>query len=136
MSESINLGPQDSPFVGLRGSLPEDFRERVKYVSKMAQGVAVAGPDAIGKEIDVRYWLVHPTEKVDDHTGEVTPAERLILSDGNGLVISTSSGVALQAWNLIAGMLGDGPYDPPMRVALREGRARSGNKFTTLVAVD
>jgi len=136
MPDETTPAADHSPFVDLAGSLPEDTRKRVLYVSRMAQGESLAGPQALKKPIAVVEWLTHPTEKVDDHTGEVTPAVRLVLSDGKGFMISTSSPIALQAWMLIVGMLGKGPYDPPITVQLREGGREGKPKFTTLVAVD
>lgn len=136
MTDDTQAVSHDATPDDVLGSLPIDLRQRLRYVSQMSQGVALAGDAAINTPIDVRQWLVHPVELVDEHTGEVVSHQRLVLSDGADVRISTLSPSVVQAWGLVTRTLGDGPYDPPVRVEIREAKSRRGMAFRTLIVLD
>lgn len=118
------------------GSMPDDPRKRLTFLSRMAQGESLSGDEAIGVEIEVREWIAQPIELANEHTGEYEDRLRLVLSDGDGIQLSTCSPSAMQAWRLVVQALGNGPFNPPVKCVLRKGKSRKGLAFTTIVVLE
>lgn len=118
------------------GTLPNDPRERLAYISGLTGDEAVKGDDLPGQVFEAVSYLVHPVEMVDEHSGEVITHNRLVIRAADGLPYSTLSPHALQSWGMVVATLGHGPYDPPVPCEFREGKSRRGMKFRTLVVLN
>lgn len=124
-----------TPLDPVRGTLPVGQREMLAYISQMSQGETLDSDDMVGKEFPVKEWLIHPVELTDDHTGEVYTTSRLVLSDGQGHNLASCSSGVINSWSIVTNLIGNGPYDPPVVISLREGKSRKGLKFRTLVVL-
>lgn len=99
---------------------------------------AACGPDCIGFDPEsntvmaIKYFYAHRIRMVSDR-GEITEPVRCVLMDGNGDNRAfVSDGVAKDLADLIR-MFGLGPYDPPIRVKVRQIKTRKGFRMYTLV---
>lgn len=135
MGDSTQLVPAVEGVPAVRGTLPEGLRERLAYISQLSQGEALDSDDMIGREFAVKEWLIHPVELTDDHSGEVYTTSRIVLSDGEGHYLASCSSGVIGSWSIVTSLIGNGPYDPPVVVSLREGKSRKGLKFRTLVVL-
>lgn len=79
-------------------------------------------------EMDVAYFLVHPSERVNEETGEVADVLRTVLIDPSGKHIATTSEVVRRRMLSLIGHFGFGPWLPPVRVQIRSRRNRGNTR--------
>lgn len=86
-----------------------------------------------GRPFMVSYYAVMPGEKTDEQTGEVKQFIRLVLLDGKGGSMSTTSEVAPLRFRRVIELYGPGPWFPPLPIVLEEKRSRGkGRTFHSL----
>lgn len=90
--------------------------------------------DYRGSIVEVRDIIVSASEEEDPETGEVREVRRLILIDKHGFGRQTPSAAARRSLYRQISRLAKAPfhrippYDPPLQVAVREGKSTDGNK--------
>lgn len=77
----------------------------------------------------VKHWSAKPITLKSDDTGEMFRAVRLVLISPDGDTVSFASQGALKSWDLVRTVRGDGPYDPPLKIAMSKVNL-GGKKFT------
>lgn len=78
---------------------------------------------------EVRHWAAKPITLKSDDTGEMFRAVRLVLINPDGDTISFASQGALRSWDLVRTVRGEGPFDPPLKIAVSKV-SLGGKKFT------
>lgn len=83
--------------------------------------------------IDAKHWLIHPCEKVDESTGEVSRFARLVLIDPEGRTFATTSGVVMARLAQLVAYYGGRENWETVRLRVIERTAkRSGRRYHDL----
>jgi hypothetical protein len=100
--------------------------------------IAVSGPAAfrathkVGQPIDVQWYYCHWIERVDRETGEATLEPRLLLFGPDRQPIVSSGNAVREAFGQIIRFLGNGPWDPPIKIQLESVKGASGFDYHIL----
>ncbi len=88
--------------------------------------------DVLSRDLLVTHYLVHTVDLENVETGEITTCPRtvLVLEDG-GTVAFVSDGV-LDSLQFLLGIVGLGPWNPPLTLQVKQARTRRGWKVTRL----
>lgn len=71
-------------------------------------------------------WAVKKVAVKDANSGDTIPAVRLVLIDPDGETLAFVSMGAVLSLDMLRQLKGDGPYDPPIPVYVREIKTRQG----------
>lgn len=110
-----SFGPENDDFEDLLFSTEEDATKTPE------QFLDVPFP--------VKHWSAKPITLKSEDTGIDFRAVRLVLISPDSDTISFASIGALKSWDLVRTVRGDGPYDPPLRIAVSKVNL-GGKKFT------
>lgn len=88
-----------------------------------------------GAVINVVNYAAHPVRMVDENTGELVEAVRIILIDENGVNYdAVSQGVASSLQKILA-IVGPAPWEPALAMKMVTQKTRKGFKTNTLELV-
>lgn len=76
-------------------------------------------------EIAVSHYCCTPGARIDADTGEVVEFNRLVLFQPDGSTFVTTSVVAPHIMRRAISVYGAGPWNPPLRVMIRERKAKN-----------
>lgn len=80
----------------------------------------------------VRHWAAKKTELISERSGEATTAIRLVLVSPEGKTLAFTSAGAVDSWDLVRAVKGEGPYNPPLGVTVHPVTTRSGRTMLRL----
>lgn len=86
----------------------------------------------VGHVIDLIGYVAHVAELTNKETGECTRKLRVVLFLADGKTLSTMSAGCIRAIRYIAKQMGDGKWDPPVRVEIREHPLEGGKSYCDL----
>lgn len=92
------------------------------------------GRDQIGKTIAVKHWYLHEVDVRRDD-GSSVHCVRTVLIDPEGTCFGFVSDGIYQSLRLMVQHLGNGPYDPPILVAIRQQGLRGGRSMLSFEPV-
>lgn len=93
--------------------------------------------DFIGKQLEITDVVCHYVEMVDDNTGEVIQAPRVVFVDVNGETYQCISNGVLQSIKRIFPVVGMPSWkDEPLKLVVGQKKGRKGFKFLTLELVE
>lgn len=124
--------PED--MVKVWSSFPEGNAGTV--IAAMQGGSAAPFSEHIGKSFDVEHVIAHRVELVDEETGEVIEADRVILVAPDGAMVAGVSVGLKRGVQLLMSFFGLPPWKPALRVELRQVNTRKGRRTYTLVPID
>lgn len=104
-------------------------RDKAETPALITQALGAEVPplsQLIGKVMKLSAVITHPIEMTVEGTGELVPAVRMVLIDVKGDMFACVSMTALTAVGRILHMCGDGPWFPPLEVAVSQARTRKG----------
>lgn len=92
--------------------------------------------DHKGEVLEIVNFAAHPVSLVDENTGEVVNALRVILIDKKGINYdAVSQGIASSLQKIIA-IVGNAPWDAePLKIKVVEQKTRKGFKTNTIELV-
>jgi hypothetical protein len=88
--------------------------------------------DVLGKSFYLRNAFGHIVEMVNDQTGEVVPAARVVLETRTGKTLGFVSTGIVQSLNDVLRVFGDGPWDPSPLLTVIQEKTRKGRKTLLL----
>ncbi len=93
-----------------------DGDERQKFALQMlCLAASTAGDDALGREIAVKYWMVHEVDFENEETGEIVRTFRTVLvTPANETFSFVSQGVA-KGIQQVHATFGTKPLDPALK---------------------
>lgn len=101
-----------------------------------AYGETDLKPDQlIGREFQIKWALVRPSQVLDKETGELYSYDRVILYDETGTCVHFGSAGVVQSLAVLVACHGAGPWEPPLRVRLVQSSTRSGGRWYQLAYV-
>ena len=116
----------------MRHNFPADDPDEMWHLSSLASGPECnSGSDIIGQVIDMRYWLVHEVEIMDDD-GTLTRSVRTVLIAKNGAAYSFVSTGILRSLQMFLQCYGLGPYDDPRPVQVIQSDTKGGRRILHL----
>lgn len=86
------------------------------------------GETIVGKPIDLVYWYLHEVT-VTREDGSTMRAVRTVLVDDKGHFFGFVSDGVYQSLRLMIAAIGSGPYDPPQRVMVTQGKGKGSRRF-------
>lgn len=93
--------------------------------------------DFIGKQLEITDVVCHYVEMVDDNTGEVIQAPRMVFVDVKGETYQCISNGVLQSIKRIFPIVGMPSWkDEPLKLVVGQKKGRKGFKFLTLELVE
>lgn len=99
-------------------------------------GECLAGGDLIGANFWLGDYIAHPVQLTDPETAEVIDAIRIVLPQPDAPPIAFVSIGILKSIARLSWKEGrTPPFDPPLRVKLRQVSARGGRRTFKLVSV-
>lgn len=81
--------------------------------------------------VNVVHWYLHRQEMVNEKTGEATAPIRTVLLDDKGQAWAWMSGGVAKSVQTMVEAMGDGPYDPPLAINVKETTSRKGMRIIT-----
>jgi hypothetical protein len=111
-------------------TLPQATPEERAWVLSCIECECRAGADLIGQEMWIGDFVIHPVEKHDPETGEVTILRRLVLIQPDGPPISFASDGVLKSINRLVYVIGqEPPWEPPLKVKLKQRNIGNGRRM-------
>lgn len=111
-------------------TLPQDTPQLRAWILSLIECECTAGADMIGCDMYIGDFVVHPVEKHDPETGEVTILRRLVLVQPDGPPISFASDGVLKSINRLVYVMGrEPPWEPPVKVRLRQRNIGNGRRM-------
>jgi len=109
--------------------------ERQMLLEMAATGPdAASGSDLVGTTLDVVYWYAHRVS-IEGENGEVMEAPRVVLIQPDGSAVKFVSDGIFDALRMIVKYYGRRPFNPPLRMQIKEVKTRRGRKMLTLSPV-
>lgn len=91
--------------------------------------------DHKGEVIEMVNVAAHPVELVDENTGELVQSLRTVIIDKNGKNYdAVSQGIASSLQKIFA-IVGNAPFNPPLKIKVVEQKTRKGFKTNTIELV-
>jgi hypothetical protein len=120
--------PESAFYSSIKGT---DFNARKAVAAALTSSTPI--DESMGQTIQLVNFIVQPVDLVDDDSGEVTTAPRVILIDDEGKAYHATSVGLLSSVRNIVSVLGE-PSDWPEPVAVRveQQKGRNGFKFFTI----
>lgn len=91
--------------------------------------------DHLKEVIEVENIVAHPVQMVDEKTGEITDALRIVLVSPDGTTYSSVATGVLSSMQKIMGIIGSAPWTPALKIMPVEVKTRNGYKTITLSLV-
>ena len=91
--------------------------------------------DHLNKVIEVENFVAHPVQMVDDQTGEIIEALRIVLVTPTGETYASVANGVLSSIQKISGIIGSAPWTPALKLKAVEVKTRKGFKTMTLSLV-
>ena len=91
--------------------------------------------DHKGEVLGIVDIAAHPVSIVDENTGEVVEALRVVMIDKNGKNYDAVSQGIASSLNKIFSIVGQPSYNPPLRLKVVEQKTRKGFKTNTIELV-
>lgn len=115
-------------------SFPEEESGRVFELIQSSTGKLA---DLIGKEVAVQHIVAHSVELVDEDTGEVNDADRIVLVTPNGESYAcVSNGVRRSLQQIMALTNSMPPWDPAMVLSVKQVNTSRGRRTFILTPVN
>jgi hypothetical protein len=120
--------PDSAYYSSIKG---DDFSARLAIAAAITSSIPV--DESLGKTINLKNYVVQPVELINEDTGEVNTAPRVILIDDNGTAYhATSTGLLSSLRNMNAVLGEPNVWPQPVPVKVVEQKGRNGFKFFTL----
>lgn len=91
--------------------------------------------DHKGETLEIVDVACHPVTLLDENTGEVVNALRVILVDKNGKNYDAVSQGIVSSLQKVFAIVGQPSYDPPLKLKVVEQKTRKGFKTNTIELV-
>lgn len=92
--------------------------------------------EMIGETITVEHMIAHPTQLVDEETGEVRDLIRLVLVSPEGEGYHSMSGGVVESMKRLCQIVGQGSWtDEPLQLKIKQVTTKQGNRTFNLVLV-
>lgn len=111
-------------------------RAMKRLVLRAFSEATIPANDLIGKRFTMSRVLIHPVQFVDPETGEVIDAHRTVIQTGEDKLIAFVSAGIIKSIGLICMMEGQGPWDPPLVVELRQTALKNARRMFSLDLID
>ena len=106
-----------------------DGIEKWKFISKVTQEEGIPAIKSKGEIIAVVYWYIHEVEVTNERSQRSVKAIRTVLVDDKGNAFTFVSDGIYQSLRTMIYAMGEGPYDPPLYVVVREGESKGRRRF-------
>jgi hypothetical protein len=115
-------------------TLPHDEPRHRAHVLELIDSDSRAGGDLVGQCFFVSDFVIHLVPFADEHTGEVRVGRRIVFPQPDGLPISFGSEGVVRSLPKLAWACGrEPPWDPPIKVLLKQRNLRGGHRTYTLI---
>lgn len=133
----IQLVPMDSAEqFWLSTSLPATHANHKLMLLSIWESECDAAEGWIGREFLYSDYLIGPATTTDDETGEVVFFLRMLVIGPDHPPIAFGAKSAIDAIQKLAYAVGrNPPWDPPLRVRLRQARAKGPNRVYKFIPV-
>lgn len=116
-------------------SLPDD-RKTDLLMALQADALPLREMLGDDEPLEVQHIVAHRIELVDEKTGEVDEADRIILITPNGDMYACVSKGVRKSVQLLMMAYGMPPWEPPVRVRMNETQTRKGRRLYQLLPAD
>lgn len=109
--------------------------------SKVAVYNAISAPDkkiaeCIGEVIEIKDFVVHEVQVLDENTGELTNLLRTVIISTDGTSYeAVSIGIANSLQRLITFLGKPSEWDEPVKVKIKQKKTRNGDNKVTLLEI-
>lgn len=109
--------------------------------SKVAVYNAISAPDkkiaeCIGEVIEIKDFVVHEVQVLDENTGELTNLLRTVIISSDGTSYeAVSIGIANSLQRLIAFLGKPSEWEEPVKVKIKQKKTRNGDNKVTLLEI-
>lgn len=113
-------------------SIVDDGSRETQVKIYNAMNDALSLSDYLNQPIEITDFLAHHVELLDEATGEISPATRIILVGSDGQAYSCVSDGIKSSITRIVGIMGQAPWNPAIKVIPVERKTRKGFKVMSL----
>lgn len=129
------LNPQANGKLVWMSSKPSTPAAKARAMAALTGAVAKLS-DRINQTIKVKDVIFQGVQLIDEDTGEVNAAVRIIVEQANGQLLGCTSAGIHQAFGLLFQMEGPPPWKPPLSLKVKQIETGSGRRFFTLEYAD
>ena len=123
--------PAANPMAYFSTFEPETMEEAINLAAALSDAEALE--DQIGNVIGIHDYVVQPIEVVNEKTGVIESANRIVLMCDEGNFACVSSGVETSMRNLTTALKNfPAPWNPSVKVKPVKKQGKNGFKFTSL----
>lgn len=133
ISEDAQLAaaPKSNPMAYFTTLNPQTMDEAIDLAAALSDADALE--DQIGNVISIHDYVIQPVEMVNEKTGEVETANRIVLVCDEGNFACVSTGVETSMRNLTTALAAfPFPWTPSVKVKPVKKQGKNGYKFTSL----
>lgn len=91
--------------------------------------------DSLNTIVEVAHVLAHRVELLDESTGEIQEADRIVLIRADGSAVACVSAGIKRSLQIITSLYGLPPYDPPLALRITQKTTRKGRRTYQLSPV-
>jgi hypothetical protein len=126
------LGADEVPMGSMAGNFGRENPDFATLLFAVEEPGTKDKEDHLAEPFAVRYWCAKKTELVAQATQELTASVRLVLISPDMETLAFNSTGAIESWDLVRAIHGDGPYDPPVKVLVHPVKTRTGRTMIRL----
>lgn len=133
-AEAFNADHFSGNGVALFSTMPNTGKraDRIKLYNAVANAEKKVS-DLIGETITVVHMVAHPTQMLDEETGELRDLTRIVLIGPEGESYHSMSNGVVQSMKRICDIVGAGPWeDEPLVIKVKQISTQSGNRTFNL----
>jgi Phage Single-stranded DNA-binding protein len=105
-------------------------------VSRCMETADLGIRNAAGQTWEIVDYYAHVVDLEIEDTGEVVTKIRLVMVCTDGKTISTVSEPCIKAFAFLASCYGQGPWNPPILIRVKENKGKRGHTYCTLSEVE
>ena len=126
------LGADEVPVGSMAGNFGRENPDFATLLFAVEEPGTKDKEDHLAAPFEVQYWAAKKTELVSQATQEMTSSVRLVLISPTMETLAFNSTGAVESWDLVRAIHGDGPYSPPLKVLVHPVKTRTGRTLLRL----
>lgn len=130
------LQNEESPLGVFCTNLPGEGRALLKLITKVRGPSDFDAGDIPEEGFPMSYFYAHPVEMDNKAGDDITRQTRVILIAKDLSTVSFVSQGVVSGMDLIVTHLGNGPWEPPLMVALKKKATKRGRTVYSLEVLD
>lgn len=123
--------PFDNLALQIWTSLPHERRAEAAALV-LGTGETERVSDAVNQVVEVEHVVIHRVELLDEKTGAIDEADRIVLLGANGESWAAVSSGVRRSLQVLGALYGLPPWTPALKLRVNQINTRNGRRYLTL----